>query len=119
MEFNPIGSAIVALHVKKIMARVGYPGELMPHVTEPLVAVNLHKMTPEGATVVVEICVPMDMGVYGCEWTAEAVEAALTRVGFTVTYGSHRFDGKSGLYQTSVYGYLPRPAEETEETEQA
>jgi hypothetical protein len=116
MEFNPVGEAIVALHVKDILARIGYPGKLMPHVTEPLVAVNLHKMTPEGATVVAAVCVPMNMGVNRCERMAKDVANAWTRVGFTVNYGSHQFDGKSGLYLTSVYGYLPRPVEETEET---
>ena len=87
----------------------------MPQITEPAVAVNLHKVTPEGSTVVAEICVPMSMGVYACENTARSVAEAWVNDGFTVTYGSHSFDGKSGLYQTSVYGYLPNTTEETEE----
>ena len=103
------------MHLKKIGARVGYPGKLMPHVTEPMVAVNLHKMTPEGGTVVAEVCVPMNLGVTRCEQTAKKVVEAMEKQGFSMTYGSHRFDGKSGLYQTSIYGYLPRPAEEEAE----
>lgn len=118
MEFKPVATAIIALHVRDIFARVGYPGNLMPHVTEPLVAVNLHKMTPEGATVAVKICVPMNMGVYQCERSAKEVADALIPMGFSVTYGSHSFDGKSGMYMTTVYADLPRPVEDGE-TEEA
>lgn len=115
MEFKPVATAIIALHLKDIFARVGYPGNLMPHVTEPLVAVNLHKMTPEGATIAVKICVPMNMGVYQCELSAKEVAEVLTPKGFSVTYGSHSFDSKSGMYMTTLYADLPRPVEETEE----
>lgn len=110
-----IGDAIIYLHANEIWAHRGYPGRLMPHVTEPAVAINLHKYTPEGVTVVAEVCAPMDKGVYACEDLAERICKVWEERGAAVTYGSHRFDGKSGLYMMSVYGTWLRETEETTE----
>ena len=119
MGCDVVGDAILYLHVSGIWARRGYPGMLMPHITNPVVAVNLHKVSTEGTTVVAEVCAPMNMGVYACEDLADQVSESWTKFGGTVTYGGHSFDGKSGLYQTSVYGFWASTAEEeTEETEE-
>ena len=114
MGSDPVAIAIVSLHVEKISARRGYPGSVMPHITEPVVAINIHKSSPEGMTVVAEVCSPMSKGVYACEDLAERIDKAWTKQGATVTYGGHKFDGKSGLYQMSVYGYWPYETETTE-----
>lgn len=116
MGSDPVGKAIVSLHANGIGARRGYPGDIMPHITRPVVAINIHKADPAGMTVVAEVCAPMSMGVYACEDLADRIEKCWTQMGYTVTYGGHKFDGKSGLYQMSVYGYWAYPTEETEET---
>ena len=111
-----LGKSIIYLHTHKILARRGYPGTMMPHITEPVVAINIHKVTPEGMTIVAEVCSPMSKGVYACEDLARQINEIWTEKGATVTFGGHNFDGKSGLYQMSVYGYWPYVTEETEET---
>ena len=117
MGFDVIGDAILALHIGGVWARRGYPGRLMSHITDAVVAVNLHKVTSEGTMMVAEVCAPMTKGVAACESMADRVATIWAEKGAEVTYGGHRFDGKSGLYQTSVYGYWPNAAEEgAEET---
>ena len=115
MGFDPVAKAIMSLHLEGIGARRGYPGRIMPHITKPVVAINIHKAATEGMTVVAEVCAPMNMGVYACEDLADRIEKCWTKNGFTVTYGDHKFDGKSGLYQMSVYGFCPYQTEEPEE----
>lgn len=105
MGCDLVGDAIVYLHAGGIWARRGYPGGLMPQITNAVVAVNVHKVEPEGITIVAEVCAPMTMGVYACEDMADKVNDIWSKHGAVVTYGGHRFDGKSGMYQTSVYGY--------------
>ena len=116
MGNHAVALAIVSLHVDNIEASRGYPGGLMPHITKPVVAVNIHSYTPEETTVVAEICAPMNLGVYACEDMAKRIYTAWTKQGATVNYGGHKFDGKSGLYQMSVYGHWPNETETTEET---
>ena len=117
MGENLLGNSIIYLHVNQIYARRGYPGSMMPHITEPAVAVNIHKVTPEGMTIVAEVCSPMHKGVYACEDLARRIDEIWTEKGASVTFGGHKFDGKSGLYQMSVYGYWPYQTEEAEGTE--
>ena len=64
MGYDLIGDSILYLHAGGIWARRGYRGGLMPHVTDTVVAVNLHKSAPEGDTVVAAVCTPMSKGVY-------------------------------------------------------
>lgn len=115
MGTDPLGNAIVYLHIAKIWAYRGYPDRVMPHITKPTVAVNIHKHTPEGMTVVATVCVPMSLGVYACEDMADQIEKVWTAKGGVVTYGEHSFDGKSGMYLMPVYGYWAYQTEETEE----
>ena len=100
------------LHSKKIWARRGYRGQLMPHITDTAVVVNVHKKDPEGVTLVAEVCAPMNKGMHACEDMAAKIETAWMEDGGAVTYGGHKFDGKSGLYQMSVYGFWPDQTEE-------
>lgn len=115
MGCDVVGDAILYLHIGGIWARRGYPGRLMPHITDAVVAINVDKVTPEGTTVVAEVCAPMTKGVFACEDMADRVAQIWAEKGAVVTYGGHRFDGKSGLYQTSVYGYWAHTAEEETE----
>lgn len=112
-----VGQAIVKLYLAGIRTQRGYPGSLMPQITDTVAAVNLHKSSPEGVTIVAEICTPMDKGVYACEDTAKLVDEAWTKAGAVVTYGGHKFDGKSGLYQMSVYGEWKNEVEDTTTSE--
>ena len=115
MGYDVIGQAIMALHFNGIWAKRGYPGSLMPHVTNTVVAVNMYRSTPEGDTLVATICAPMSKGVYACEDMASQVHQIWENKGATITYGGHSFDGKSGLYQAVVYGFWPKKTEAAEE----
>ena len=112
MGYDLIGDSILYLHAGGIWARRGYRGGLMPHVTDTVVAVNLHKSAPEGDTVVAAVCTPMSKGVYACEDMAYRVHQIWEQKGAVVTYGGHSFDGKSGLYQATVYGFWAKQTEE-------
>ena len=112
MGFDVVGDSIVYLHIGGVWARRGYPGRLMSHITNAVVAVNLSKVTPEGATVVAEVCAPMGKGARVCEDMAARVYEIWTQNGAQATYGGHSFDGKSGLYRSSVYGFWPKAADE-------
>lgn len=105
--------AIVKLHANEIWARRGYPGSLMPHITDTAVVVNIHKYSPEGIVLVAEICAPMTKGMHACEDMAKRIDALWSEDGGVVTYGGHKFDGKSGLYQMSLYGQWLNATEET------
>ena len=107
-----VAQAIIKLHGAGVPARRGYPGGLMPHITDTVAAVNLHKCTPEATTLVAQVCTPMAKGVYACEDTANIVAQVWTDAGAIVSYGGHSFDGKSGLYQMAVYGEWRNAVEE-------
>lgn len=104
MGFFSVGQAIVELQVAGIRAQRGFPGMLMPHLTGAVAAVSVHKDEPEKTTLVADICAPMNMGVYACEDLAKKVAQEWTKAGGACSYGDHRFDGQSGLYQMCVYG---------------
>ena len=110
-----VGQAIVKLHGAGLRAQRGYPGSLMPQITNTVVAVNLHKADPDGVTIVARICAPMTKGLYACEDVAQTVEAVWTEAGAEVTCGYGSFDGKSGLYQMEVYGLWKNAVEDTTE----
>lgn len=108
-----VGEAIIKLHGAGIRAQRGYPGTLMPQITDTVAAVNLHKSDPEGVTIVARICTPMSKGVYACEDVAKVVENIWTQAGASVSCEDSGFDGKSGLYQMAVYGrWEENPPEE-------
>lgn len=107
-----VGEAIIKLHGAGIRAQRGYPGTLMPQITDTVAAVNLYKSDPQGVTIVAWICTPMSKGVYACEDTAKLVEKVWTEAGGTVSWSGSDFDGKSGLYQMAVFGRWEEPAEE-------
>lgn len=89
----------------------------MPQISDTVAAVNVHKSEPEAVTLVARICTPMTKGVYACEDTAKIVETVWTQAGAAVTCSDSGFDGKSGLYQMSVYGRWENPADDSPETE--
>lgn len=114
MGYYTVGKAIVQLHVAGVRAQWGYPGVLMPQLTGAVAAVNVHKDEPDKTTLVAYICAPMNMGITACEDLAEKVVQAWTEAGGACSYGDHRFDGQSGLYQMSVYGTWAAPEKTAE-----
>lgn len=110
-----VGRADVKLLKAGLRCQRGYPGSLMPQITDTVVALNVHKYSPEGIIIEARICTPMNKGVYACEDAAVIIYEAWTEDGGVVTYGDHSFDGKSGLYEMSVFGEWKNTTEETEE----
>lgn len=110
-----VGQAIFKLLQAGVRTQRGYPGTLMPHLTGAVAAVSIHKKEPGKTTLVAEACAPMNQGVYACEDLAAKVVEAWTKAGAVCSYGSHRFDGQSGLYQMSVYGTWIDQTEEANE----
>lgn len=112
-----VGQAIAALLLKDIRVQRGYPGKLMPHLTGPVVAVNVLKKEPDKTTLVAEVCAPMTKGLYACEDLAAKVAEYWTAEGGICSYGDKGFDSKSGLYFLRVQGAWPEQGETTTETE--
>lgn len=110
-----VGEALISLQVAGVRAQRGYPGVLMPQLTGAVAAVNVHKEEPDKTTLVAQICAPMSMGVYACEDLAATVSEVWTAAGAVCSYGDHRFDGQSGIYQMSVLGTWVEATEETTE----
>lgn len=99
-----VGEAIIQLQTAGIRAQRAFPGTLMPHLTGAVAAVHIHKAEPEKTTLVAAVCAPMELGVHACENLAKKVAQVWSEAGGACSYGEHRFDEKSGLYEMSVYG---------------
>ena len=104
-----VGQAIVKLHVAGIRAQRGYPGSLMPQLTGAVAAVNVYKEEPQKTTCVAGAgtLLPVDL--------AAKVVQAWTEAGGVCSFGSSRFDGKSGIYHLPVLGVWETVAEDTTE----
>ena len=111
MGIYSVGEAIVQLQLAGIRAQRAFPGTLMPHLTGAVAAVTIHKDEPEKTTLVAYVCAPMHLGVHACENLSKRVAQVWTEAGGACSYGEHRFDGQSGLYEMSVYGTWTEPEE--------
>lgn len=99
-----VAEAVKCLKEAGIRADRGYPGRLMPHLTGPVVAVNVKHSDSQKQTLVANVCVPMILGAGGCEDAAVKVVAAWSTLGGSCSYGDCRFDGDCELYVLPVLG---------------
>ena len=83
-----------------------YPGETMPNITQPQVAVNLQKLdyTAQSATVLATVMVPVGAGGEVCEDAAIRAGTELEKLGGTVTMEECRFNAYADAYYIRVLG---------------
>ncbi len=104
MGLPTVSTVVNQLTPAGIRAARGYPGTLMPQLTDVAVAVNIHKSDRDHVTMVAAVCAPMTMGAYACEDVASKVAGTWRMHGAECYYGNNEFDGQSGIYIISVYG---------------
>lgn len=94
------------LHLVKagVCADIGNPGGVMPHLTRPLVAVNLLDSTMTERTMIANICAPQSMGRNTCENLAALVAYYWKELGAQCQWGDYQFDNKAAMHIVKVTG---------------
>ena len=87
-----------------VAADLGNPGGVMPHLTRPLVAVNMLEATENSRTFAAYICVPMTLGRVTCENYAVWVASCWSKEGGQCRWGNYRFDSKAAMHIVQVTG---------------
>lgn len=114
MELPSVDQAVLYLAQRFIPANVGNPGRVMPHLTEPVVAVNQQESTMDSLTLVAYVCGPKSLGQAACGRLASQVAIHWTKMGATCRWGTYSFDGKAAMHIVKVYGTWVRSEEPTE-----
>lgn len=101
--------AVNAVKLAGLMANRGYPGTAMAEIDEPVVAVNVEKVTREETTLAARVCAPGFLGGTACEDGAWQVIQAWTAAGGTCRQESCTYDGESDLFCVEVLGTWTAP----------
>lgn len=104
MGLPTVESVVYDLVMRGFVADVGNPGKIMPHLTRPVIAVNLHGTTLTTRTMIAYICGPKHLGQAACESLATKVAVHWSAAGADVKWGDYSFDGKAAIHITKVYG---------------
>ncbi len=107
MGLPSVEHATLQLVLAGIAADIGNPGDVMPHLTRPLVAVNLLDSTLTKRTMVAHICAPQSNGRNTCENLAALVASRWKLLGARCEWGDYRFDSKAAMHivkVTAVWG---------------
>lgn len=113
MELPSVEETVTYLLDKGFWANVGNPGQVMPHLSRPVVAVNLQEGTQYTRTMVAHVCGPQAQGQSACEYIASKVAQIWTSYGASCRWGDYGFDGKCAMHTIKVYGTWDNtPAEE-------
>ena len=101
-----IDTVIAALETAEIPVVGGYPGEMLPELSQPMAAVNLKNLdyTARCATVLVTVLVPMGFGGGACEEEAIRVGKILEALGGACVQEACRFNGYGDAYSVDVMG---------------
>ncbi len=102
MGLPSVAQATYILAKARLPADIGNPGGVMPHLTRPLVAVNLLKSTTTSRTIVAYICAPITHGRNTCENLATLVARNWTEKGAECQWGDYRFDSKAAMHIVQV-----------------
>lgn len=98
-----------------LRAAAAYPGEKMPHLTAPAVAVGLEKVENGIYTVRAEVLSPARLGGSTCEDYAETARTALEGLGAVCTQAGIGYDGRTDLFRIPILGLFPAEEEEPPE----
>lgn len=104
MGLPSVDEAMIALARLGLPANFGNPGRVMPHLKEPIVAVNLEKTSATSRTMVAYVCGPKHLGQIACGQLATQVAMYWEFMGAQCTYGQYSFDGKAAIHIVTVYG---------------
>ena len=112
MGIPSVSEAVRLLTGGGVKANVGNPGQVMPKLVTPLVAVNTHESTLAARTLVAHVCGPQKTGREACEEVALHVANIWTLHGADCKWGSYSFDGKCAMHTVKVYGTWTTETEE-------
>ena len=87
-----------------LAADIGNPGGVMPHLTRPLVAVNLLESTVDSCTMIAHVCGPMSQGRNTCENVATLAAEYWAEAGAQCCWGDYSFDSKAAMHIVKLIG---------------
>lgn len=79
-----------------------FPGERMPHIQKPAVAVALQKEEETSQTLAVTVLYPENMGGSACEDDAQLVAGFLRSMGYACVQEHCQYDGKSDRFYVRI-----------------
>lgn len=98
MERPEITAVIDGLQGQGYRTGRAFPGERMPHIQRPAVAVALQKEESGSQTLAVTVLYPESMGGGACEDDARVVAAYLRGMGYECVQEHCQYDGKSDRF---------------------
>lgn len=98
MERPELNSVIIGLQEQGYRTSRAFPGERMPHIQKPAVAVALQKEESGSQTLAVTVLYPESMGGGACEDDAQVVAGYLRGMGYECVQEHCQYDGKSDRF---------------------
>lgn len=111
-----VDTVVDGLSEAGLRAAAAYPGEKMPQLSAPVVAVGLEKVENGVYTVRAEVLSPAQLGGTACEMYAEEARTALEGLGAVCSQSGIDYDGRTDLFRIPILGLFP--AEEAEPPEE-
>lgn len=102
MERPELTTVITGLQEQGYRAARAFPGERMPHIQKPAVAVALQKEESGSQTLAVTVLYPESMGGGACEDDARVVAGYLRGMGYECVQEHCQYDGKSDRFFVRV-----------------
>lgn len=99
-----VENVIAAMTAAGLRAAAAYPGEKMPHLAAPAVAVGLEKVENGVYTVRAEVLSPAYLGGEACEEYAETARSAMEGLGAACTQNAVEYDGRRDLLRILIAG---------------
>jgi hypothetical protein len=97
-----VSNAITALQDGGIRAERGYPAEIVPHLTGPVVAVTVEGSDQKQVLLGATVYGPGNQGGQACEELAQTVAQVLRQKRARCQVGDCHYDGESGLFSVKV-----------------
>ena len=98
MERPELNTVIAGLQDQGYRTGRAFPGERMPHIQKPAVAVALQKEESGSQTLAVTVLYPESMGGGACEDDARVVAGYLRGMGYECVQEHCQYDGKSDRF---------------------
>lgn len=98
MERPELNAVIAGLQREGYRTGRAFPGERMPHIQKPAVAVALQKEASGSQTLAVTVLYPENMGGGACEDDARVVAGFLRGMGYECVQEHCQYDGKSDRF---------------------
>lgn len=112
-----VDTVLTGLTGAGLRAAAAYPGEKMPYLAAPAVAVSLEKVEQGVYTVRAEVLSPGYLGGAACEDYAEMARTAMEGLGAVCSQDAVDYDGRADLFRIRIAGRFLPEEEEPAETE--